>query len=504
MSVNTNPQTLIQQFLRQAVSDTAEEPQFAHMMQTLPTLFPSLSGAACVIFEPLNQVAASGSLTDQLDTLKATSASLSPGIHINPSVANAQSAGINHQYTLAATFPTDAPAPLGVLWLDDTESPDALAADDVFASVLDVLALLAKNAAAQSAQQQAEHQVEALIESTVDPVIIVNPNQRISHVNPAAETLFQVQADTIRNQPLSTLIQSDELLALIETHNRHQGEWSTHNGQTYLPRVSVVHNHDNSFAGLVITLQNITRYKKLSRNQSEFTRIVSHDLRSPLTAMQGFADMLDLQLVGELNERQAHFVDKILSGITQMTALVENIQDAGRYDPETGFYELSRSHCDLTEIIKKVVDNHLVPAEKQDLHVDWEVADNVPIIHADKHMLDRAITNLVDNAIKYTPNGSIINVHVTADDAEVRISVRDSGLGISPENQQRMFERHHRIAREEHKKVKGSGLGLFIVRSVAQRHGGRAWVESTEGQGSTFYLSIPLSGANVVGAQDTE
>ncbi len=261
---------------------------------------------------------------------------------------------------------------------------------------------------------------------------------------------------------------------------------------------------DSLIASLKIIAINIrTRalFKKLNRNQSEFTRIVSHDLRSPLTSMQGFASMLELGLVGDLNEKQKHFVSKILAGITQMTALVDNIQDAGRYDPETGFYDLERSPCDLSEMVRKIVDNHLVPAEKA-LSISVLVGDDVPIINADVNMLERATINLFDNAIKYTPDGGKIEVGAKRIDEDVVILVRDTGFGISADAQQHLFERHVRIPREEHKKIKGSGLGLFIVRSVAQRHGGDAWVESKEGEGSTFYLSIPLSGPNLITSSD--
>jgi len=225
----------------------------------------------------------------------------------------------------------------------------------------------------------------------------------------------------------------------------------------------------------IVTVQarSLARHKKLIRNQSEFTRIVSHDLRSPLTSIQGFASMLESDMVGALNEKQAHFVEKILSGLAQMTSLVDNIQDAGRYDPETGFYEMERTQCDLVEIVNRIVNNHLVPAEKQELTIVAKSADDVPIIKADSNMLERALINLVDNAIKYTPNGGHIEVGVYRQDDQVILSVRDDGYGISPENQRRMFERHVRIPRREHRKVKGSGLGLFIVRSVAQRHGDR-------------------------------
>lgn len=243
-------------------------------------------------------------------------------------------------------------------------------------------------------------------------------------------------------------------------------------------------------------LRQVTRHEKIARNQSDFLRIVSHDLRSPLTSMQGFGSMLESGMVGELNERQAYFVEKMLSGITQIASLVDNIQDAGRYDPETGFYEMQRSPCDLIAIVHKIVSNHLVPAEKQELTINSQIADDVPIINADSNMLERAVTNLVDNAIKYTPNGGTITIQLYRQDENIIVGVQDTGLGISPENQKLLFERHVRIPRIEHKKVKGSGLGLFIVRSVAHRHGGNAWVESSEGTGSTFFISIPLNGEN--------
>jgi signal transduction histidine kinase len=241
----------------------------------------------------------------------------------------------------------------------------------------------------------------------------------------------------------------------------------------------------------------VARHEKLGRNQSEFMRIVSHDLRSPLTSIQGFASMLEAGSVGELNPQQEHFVEKILSGISQMTSLVENFQDAGRYDPETGFYEMQRKPCDVSAIINKIVSNHIVPAEKQELHLKTVVEDDIPIIFADSNMLERAIINLVDNAIKYTPNGREIEVIATRNGDSVNIGIKDNGLGISPENQKLLFERHVRIPRTEHKRVKGSGLGLFIVRSVARRHGGEAWVESEEGNGSTFYIKIPIGELNM-------
>lgn len=251
------------------------------------------------------------------------------------------------------------------------------------------------------------------------------------------------------------------------------------------------------------TFRSNARNEKLLRNQAEFVRILSHDLRTPLTSILGFASMMASGSMGELNEKQNYFTEKIMSGVAQMTSLVDNIQDAGRYDPETGFYQMERSPLDLNELAQKIVRNQLVPAEKMDLTLSYHADPDVPIIYADQRMIERSLINLVDNAIKYTPNGGRIDVSVAHTAEELTISVRDDGLGISPENMRQLFQRHFRIRRPEHKKVKGSGLGLFIVRSVARQHGGEAFVESIEGQGSVFGLRIPLSGANLLGGSDS-
>lgn len=242
------------------------------------------------------------------------------------------------------------------------------------------------------------------------------------------------------------------------------------------------------------------RHEKLMRNQNEFVSIVSHDLRTPLTSMKGFGSMLESQMAGDLNDEQAHFVNKMLSGITQMTSLVDNIQDAGRYDPETGFYEMQRQPSDITDIVRSIVDTHLLPAEKQDLDLRFSTSDDIPIVNIDDRMIERAVINLVDNAIKYTPNGRQVEVKVQRVNDALEITVTDNGYGISEENRKYLFQRHYRVQRREHKLVKGSGLGLFIVRSVARQHGGDAFVHSIEGEGSTFGIRIPLTGENLIGS----
>ncbi len=335
--------------------------------------------------------------------------------------------------------------------------------------------------------------VRSLIMSSPDPIIVFDADWQILALNNAAETTLSCSADAVVGHVYTDAAPHTEIAAILSAC--HSGtSWRT-NDKVYQPQLYNV--GEESLIGWVAVLRDITQIDKLNRSQNEFIRLVSHDLRSPLTSIRGFASMLSA--AGALNEKQTQFVEKVLSGIAQMTALIENIQDAGRFDPETGFYEMKRTPCDVGMLVRRIIADHLVPAEKQELTLTVNLVEPLPIINADNLMLERAITNLIDNAIKFTPNGGLITVHVMVQGGALVIGVEDTGLGIDAEDQKLLFQRHVRLVRKEHqRKAKGSGLGLFIVRSVAQRHQGEAWVVSESGKGSTFYFSIPLSNANLI------
>lgn len=488
--------SLLQDVMR-VIATTPDPHQSVPFVLQAAQAVQGISGAAFLLFDEERSYFEAGEGSPHpLDTLETLGRErLAKGIHFNPTISDDTPPNL-----VAPIHVNDQPKGIFALSLNGTAYTFNENDRPVLDALVDALTIICTIVDVREYQERAHQVTSSLLKSITDPVLVVDDDQRMLQMNPAAEGLFKTTTAEARGKLMADVVKSDELMALSQSKNKNLSEW-TSDEKTFVPRSEPIYDDDGSIEGWVLVLRDITHFKKLNRNQNEFTRIVSHDLRSPLTSMQGFANMLELQLVGQLNEKQQHFVEKILSGISQMTALVDNIQDAGRYDPETGFYELSRSQCDLNEIVRKIADNHLVPAEKQELRLSVNLSDDVPIINADANMLERAIINLVDNAIKYTPNGGSVEVSVQREDNQIVISVSDSGYGISPENQKHLFERHVRIPRQEHKKIKGSGLGLFIVKSVAKRHGGDAWVRSVEGQGSTFYMSIPLEGQNLIGAE---
>ncbi len=388
----------------------------------------------------------------------------------------------------------------GVLWLG-YEKPRGFAPEEM--TFLQIAAgqtaVAIANANAVDAARRGREQLAAILSSSADPVLVVDDQASILLLNPAAERAFGVQASAAVGKPVGDVIDAEPLVEMLKgsTDGAEGVEWQNAAGQTFAPRMSDVCNDDGERTGRVLMLRDITRYKNLRQNQSEFVSTVSHDLRSPLTYMHGYATMLPM--VGALNDKQKGFADKIVAGVAQMTDLVDKILDAGRLDPE-GNYELNREACDVAKVVTDIVSNHAQPAEKKNLSLNVSVDPALPVLNLDDVMLRRALNNLVDNAIKYTPERGSITVSAVIQDNNLLLSVQDTGLGINEENRKHLFERFRRIRRREHQAVKGSGLGLFIVKSVAQRHGGDAWVDSIEGAGSTFNIKIPLEGANLVGA----
>jgi signal transduction histidine kinase len=395
----------------------------------------------------------------------------------------------------------------GVLWLGFRSPRLFDDAERAFLSILAGQAAIAiANARSFESARRGREWLAAILASTPDPVLVVDHDLRLQLVNPAAQEMFPSLTRGAVGQALDQIEQTAVLVDLLREYGSPDVapqtimEFTAENGRVYSPSISDVRAEGGAMTGWVLLLRDISHFKRLNDNMSDFLSTVSHDMRSPLTFMKGYVDMLGM--VGDLNEKQNDFVTKIAVGVVQMSDMVEKILEAGKLDPMTGTYQLSREMCDAVEIVEKAMTGLAQPAAEKSLALRHSVGDGIPVLNVDRAMLTSAYTNLIENAVKYTPEGGQVDVALVVKDGDLLFSVADNGYGISPENQTRLFERNVRVHRKEWKRVKGSGLGLFIVKNVAQRHGGDAWVESAEGEGSTFYLAIPLEGPNLVGGGD--
>jgi two-component system phosphate regulon sensor histidine kinase PhoR len=345
----------------------------------------------------------------------------------------------------------------------------------------------------------AELPSKILLDHLHSPAFLLDAEWQIHYANPAAQQVFGLSPDPRPPLALEQLLDHpDQDLKHVKGLESDRGRYAwIRNERHYQPQVSSYALSDDS-VGYLLLLMDVTHFKKQTENMTTFLQTVSHDLRSPLTAAKGFVDMMSM--VGDLNERQQAMREKILISIVDMTNLVEKVLDAGRLDSEMGTYLLRRETCDPSAIAEKVVSNLTGAAQKKAISLSLEVSPAVPPMNIDEMMLERALMNLVENAIKYSPDGGVVEVRLYVENNRLYFSIADNGLGIPADKQATIFEKGIRIRRAEHRTIRGSGLGLFIVKSVAQQHEGDVFLKSVEGQGSEFLLMIPIAGLNVVGA----
>jgi signal transduction histidine kinase len=226
-----------------------------------------------------------------------------------------------------------------------------------------------------------------------------------------------------------------------------------------------------------------------SRHKSEFLANMSHELRTPLNAIIGFSEVLSERMFGEINEKQAEYVGDILQSGQHLLSLINDILDLSKI--EAGRMELELCDFDLPSTIENTLTLVRERAVRRGIELGRMVDERLGMIRADERKVKQVLLNLLSNALKFTLEGGRIDVRAAARDSTVEISVTDTGVGIAPDDQEAVFEEFRQVGTAA-KKVEGTGLGLAISRKFIELHGGRIWVTSTVGKGSTFAFTLPL------------
>ena len=226
-----------------------------------------------------------------------------------------------------------------------------------------------------------------------------------------------------------------------------------------------------------------------SRHKSEFLANMSHELRTPLNAILGFSEVLAERMFGEVNEKQAEYLQDILSSGRHLLSLINDILDlskveAGRLELELGRFHLPTALDNALTLVRERATRHGITLTQT---VDERVGDIV----ADERKVKQILLNLLSNAVKFTPEGGRVGLTATAADGVITIAVSDTGIGIAPEDQAAIFEEFRQVGREDARKQEGTGLGLTLAKKFVELHGGRIWVQSQVGQGSTFTFTLP-------------
>jgi len=240
-------------------------------------------------------------------------------------------------------------------------------------------------------------------------------------------------------------------------------------------------------AGLAVILVAAERERKLSNLKSDFVANVSHELKTPLSLVRMFGELLQSGRV-ENDEKRRQYLQIIVSESERLGALIENVLDFAKVERGKAAYEFSQGK--VGEVVARAVEACRVRAEREEVALELSVADALPPVDLDERAIEIAVINLVDNALKYAPDGKVVGVSVKARDENVEIRVTDQGAGIAWDDRRRIFERFVRGKSALGKQVRGSGIGLALVKHIAEAHGGGVWVEDASPHGSTFVLTL--------------
>ncbi len=377
---------------------------------------------------------------------------------------------------------------IGVLTVDNRISAEDFTRNDLFLLSLlsDYAAVAIENARLFGQVENERRTLEAILSGTEDMVIVTDEQDRIVLINESARRGFAVVADPAEGRLLPDIIKNQDLAGLYQQAlaraNGNYAEISLGDDRTLLATLSPL-----AGIGRVVVMKDISNLKQLDQMKSDFVSAVSHDLRSPLTTIQGFVDLLPA--VGGLNEQQQAFLKKINRGIQDIAELIDDLLDIGRI--EAGM-DWGTEPCDLTDVIISVVERLQHHAETKGQILTMETGLEPLMVQGSRPRLEQVLSNLIGNAIKYTPDGGEISVTSAVDGTFAIVSVEDNGIGIPLSEQPFIFDKFYRVQSAETAGIGGTGLGLSIVKSIIEKHDGRVWVKSEPNSGSCFSFLLPL------------
>ncbi|HEY3310386.1 MAG TPA: GAF domain-containing protein, partial [Anaerolineales bacterium] len=356
-------------------------------------------------------------------------------------------------------------------------------------------------------QQMEASRQTAILEAVADGVLVTDPANKITFVNASVERILDIGKAQMQGQPLENFAglfgrTTQTWIDIVKEWSENPG--SNQAGESYAEQISLdtgqvalVHLAPvvwhNEFLGTVSIFRDITHEVEVDRLKAEFVATVSHELRTPMTSIRGYVDLLLMGAAGAMSENQAHFLDIVKNNTERLNVLVNDLLDVSRI--EAGRITLSIHPVDLQEVASEAVGELQQRSKKENKPIDvsLDVKKPLPHVMADAERIRQILANLLDNAYNYTPADGRIKVVLHKDDGSVQVDVTDTGIGISPEHRELVFDRFFRGEDPMVIATPGTGLGLSIVKALVEMHHGKIWMDSTgvPGEGSTFSFTLP-------------
>ncbi len=342
-------------------------------------------------------------------------------------------------------------------------------------------------------QQRAEQ--DAVFYSMKEGVIAVDTDERLLTINRAAGELFEVDPVSATGRSIQEAIRNTDIHAftsrtlLSSDPVEEEFELLADTRRLLHARGAALRDKKGHRLGGVIVLNDITRVHQLEKVRSDFVANVSHELRTPVTLIQGFVETLLDGAIDDADESR-RFLHIVHRHSGRLNAIIEDLLYLSRIEQDAGDSRIAFDRALVAGVVETAIDVCLPRAREKDMHIDL-TATGDSLTRVNAQLLEHAVVNLLDNAVKYSERGSSIGVDVKEQETDVLIRVRDHGVGIAPEHLPRLFERFYRVDKARSRELGGTGLGLAIAKHIVQAHGGNIDVESAPGKGSVFTIVLP-------------
>ena len=343
------------------------------------------------------------------------------------------------------------------------------------------------------------YKTKAILRNIADGVIVTDPGHKILMINSVAEKWFDVSGESHEGQPFEEIIDDDNLVGFIKSISEHNGESPSSIEITLRPesargelvlqaRAAQIYGDENELIGVVTVLRDITREKEIDRMKTELVSMVAHELRSPLTCISGFSELLMDETITQ--EQAQEYASIILKESNRLNELINKFLDISKI--EAGRMQVQKSPVDLKMLIEKVVDFNSQLAEKKAIQVSVEAPERISTIQVDRDMMEQVVLNLFSNAVKYSPEHARVTLRLHETEESMVIEVEDTGYGISEKALPHIFDKFYRITdNDQVADISGSGLGLSLVKRIVELHQGKVEVSSRLGEGSRFTVTLP-------------
>jgi two-component system phosphate regulon sensor histidine kinase PhoR len=341
-----------------------------------------------------------------------------------------------------------------------------------------------------------QRRTEAMLHSINDGVIAINNEAKIILVNSAAERILSLPSfkhtegrhvkEVIRNPDLANI-----LLKSLNARTEMEEEIKSGPPEKIILEIetSLIETSPGERLGIIAIIRDVTALRELEQAKSDFVSTVSHELRTPLTSIKAYTATLRRRDVEFDENTRQEFLQVVEEETDRLTRLVSDILDVSRI--ESGRLELKRRDFDLSKLIQITINK--LQSQASNHNIELVAPPDIGPVNADPDKIEQVMMNLLENAVKYSPSGGDITVTLTARQRRLECSIKDSGVGIPEEHLPHIFEKFHRVDNRATREIYGTGLGLYVSKSIVEAHGGTIIAESEPGNGSTFRFTLPLS-----------